>query len=156
MNNLSTTIELYIPTVTPISGLTGAALRSVQAADMVGKAAWDGVRIKGDILASFLNETEVSALLIVNLMEARENFLKAAKTVTSEAKQVVARWQSNSPYNTCGYWGLNKGTYGGFNDVIQNSEASYFKELKNAGVPLPKYDKETVVQFWRDVGALGA
>ncbi len=151
MGRTVVSISAVRPTIEPMDHLTGAARRSVAAADAAAIAKYDEL----DRRLSVYHQCRVALMEHIDATNIA-SFLGALADVESADMKVVPRWRplyQGSQYEI--EYSDGRRAYGSLPGVGSTPEV-YREKLKKAGVPIPPYDSDDPVQWWRDIAALGA
>ena len=153
------------PNPNPIPGLSGAALRSMEAADTIARAAWDALeRVEDAIAAHWSTPAErVDAAWIAQAIRLTSELRRAAKAV-DRGGTVAPRWQSpnagDSPSHVGGGWPATAAeVFGGARTstdryALVELITSRLLTLRNAGIPMPDAGTGTA-EYWDDASARG-
>ena len=158
MDTKSCTITIHRHTG-PLPRVTGAAARSVEAADQAAEAAYAQLAAAAKVLQDALNVpfAEANATTIVTALEAYQAFLAATDAVAGLAKR-------HARYSTSCYFGWPLSTVGltGPMGAIESAMNTLHANLEDAGVPMGRIvvdedgtDVAAAIRFWRDAAARG-
>ena len=135
--------------------VTGAALRSVQAAERAQEDRVENLRRCAGRLSGFLNTPymEVDATWIANALEAYAEYGKALKVC--EAPDIPKRYLLALVHESSRQWPCDPRAY--FDAprcALEEAIAGYRRRLVSAGVPMDVSATHTL-QYWRDAAARG-
>lgn len=141
--------------------VTGAALRSVQAADAAAIAAYDALDRAAELVCAAFGgrEDTLDASRMASIFEAMDEFKRCSKQVEQgPGCKLAPRWAKStvapvfSDASSC-HDSKKPDVYGLESHAI---DAAYRLKttLTRAGVPMPDSD-HTTAQYWRDAAARG-
>lgn len=141
--------------------LSGAALRSMEAADAIARAAWDALeRVEDEIAAHWSTPAEqVDAAWIAQALRLFAAQKAAAAPLGCDKGTVASRWRS---FNPCAPLGAGPGE-GWPSAPTKNFASPHTLEeivkrklelLRSAGVPMPDSDR-LAPEYWDDASARG-
>lgn len=140
--------------------VTGAALRSVQAADAAAIAAYDALDRAAELVCAAFGgrEDTLDASRMASIFEALGEFRRCSKQVEWPGCKLAQRWSRSAvapvftSASSC-HDSHKPDVYGLESHAI---DAAYRLKttLTRAGVPMPDSD-HTTAQYWRDAAARG-
>lgn len=149
-------MKSYRPTPNPLN-VTGAAARSVAAADAAAIAWWN----HADSLAAEVDRTLNAENPIAGDIVAAAEAWRAYITHNDTMPTLARRWQTQSgrSHEPLQSWGMEGGAMASASIVIERSAYALRDKLTNAGVPMAKIPNgaHTIefIDYWRDAAARG-
>ncbi len=144
-------ITITRPEVKPLN-VTGAALRSVQAADAAADAAYNHLANMAMVCETIMLRENPTASDIADAIEALARVQEARKVVESLAprhNKVQVIYSST--------WPIAGGIYTSAENAIETAARKLRFDLIAAGVsmPIPLHGVTDAAQYWRDAAARG-